>query len=330
MVNWISLAVPFAYLGILIGSLATFASLYRKRKAAPWFPPHLQRNIYLSLLHHEQPSPTSSEKIVPIPDSVLKAALLRRAVEDIHRIIQIKSSKQALATLLQRGSVGDELWQRFLRAEKEIEEELKDVVNEANALAPVRSLLIRKQTILAPLQNHPTHSHPPSLPSSPPPTDLPSSRTQGSPTHPPWGQVIFQSANEIANHSLARKRIDEIQAQGRLDREWYDKRRAQIRGEFMKELDDDENGNNGNTTAASVGAGGGGGDRGDRKASLAAGGTVTSKSSTVGSDEEVVLVEADGGEEASGKGAATGAGAGKGSAGGAGGGGGGKKKKGKK
>lgn len=33
MVDWLSLSVPLAYLGILIGSLATFSSLYRKRKA---------------------------------------------------------------------------------------------------------------------------------------------------------------------------------------------------------------------------------------------------------------------------------------------------------
>ncbi len=65
-----------------------------------------------------------------MPDSVIKAALLRRAVEDIQRIIQIRTSKQALALLLQRGSIGDDLNQRFIRAEKEIEEELKDVVME--------------------------------------------------------------------------------------------------------------------------------------------------------------------------------------------------------
>ena len=65
-----------------------------------------------------------------VPDSVLKAALLRRATADIHRIISIRTAKQALTGLLQRGSVGDDLWQRFQRAEKEIEEELKDVVNE--------------------------------------------------------------------------------------------------------------------------------------------------------------------------------------------------------
>jgi Preprotein translocase subunit Sec66 len=70
------------------------------------------------------------EKAPKVPDSVLRAALLRRAVEDIQRLIQIRSAKQACSTLLQRGSVGDDLWQRFLRAEKEMEEELRDVVME--------------------------------------------------------------------------------------------------------------------------------------------------------------------------------------------------------
>lgn len=34
MVDWLSLTVPLAYLGILLGSLATFSSLHRKRKAS--------------------------------------------------------------------------------------------------------------------------------------------------------------------------------------------------------------------------------------------------------------------------------------------------------
>ncbi|KAG9188811.1 hypothetical protein G6011_07516 [Alternaria panax] len=133
IVDWVMLTVPFAYIGILAGSFAVFTNLYRKRQAAnaaslePWFPTHLQRNVYLSLLHMDDPK---------VPDSVLKAALLRRATEDIHRIVQIRNAKQALQVLLQRGSVGDDLWQRFQRAEKEIEEELRDVVSEANAFAP--------------------------------------------------------------------------------------------------------------------------------------------------------------------------------------------------
>lgn len=102
---------------------------------APWFGPHIQRNIYLSLLHIE---PEDGEEKAAVPETVLKAALLRRATEDILRIVQIRNSKQALSSLLQRGSVGDDLWQRFLRAEKEIEEELRDVV------AEVRQLLLQK------------------------------------------------------------------------------------------------------------------------------------------------------------------------------------------
>jgi translocation protein SEC66 len=65
-----------------------------------------------------------------VPDSVLRAALLRRAIEDLHRLVQIRSAKQACSSLLQRGSVGDDLWQRFQRAEKEMEAELRDVVQE--------------------------------------------------------------------------------------------------------------------------------------------------------------------------------------------------------
>jgi translocation protein SEC66 len=145
MVDWVGLLIPLAYLSILIGSLATFSSLYRRRKAqnsvnlAPWFPPHLQRNIYLSLLHMDPQDPESTpegsdKSLSKVPDSIICAALLRRAVEDIHRIIQIRNAKPALQTLLQRGSVGDELWQRFQRAEQEIEEEVKDVVSEVSRI----------------------------------------------------------------------------------------------------------------------------------------------------------------------------------------------------
>ncbi|KAI4160648.1 MAG: hypothetical protein LQ342_005581 [Letrouitia transgressa] len=194
MVDWLGLAIPFTYLGVLVGSLATFSSLYRKRKAVlssslePWFPPHLERDIYLSLLHLE-PEP-GKDKPPAVPDSILKAALLSRALEDIKRILEIRNGKQALGNLLQRGSVGDDLWQRFLRAEQEAEAELRDVVEEANALQAG------------------------------------------------WGSSIFQSANEMHHNALLRTKLDEIQAQGKADREWWDKEKATIQSKFMKELED--------------------------------------------------------------------------------------------
>jgi translocation protein SEC66 len=136
---WTNLTLPILYLTIVIGSLYTFSTLYRQRqlnkaaKLEPWFPPHKQRDIYLSLLHLDPAEASEGDgekKLSKVPDSVLKAALLQRALENIRRIVQLRSAKPALQTLLQRGSVGDELWQRFLRAEKEMEEEVKDVVNE--------------------------------------------------------------------------------------------------------------------------------------------------------------------------------------------------------
>jgi len=193
MVNWIALAFPFIYLGVLVGALSTFSSLYRKRKSwranslAPWFGQHRTRDIYLSLLHIDPES--GSPKV---PDSVLKAALLRRAIEDVHRIVAIRNSKHALGTLLQRGSIGDDLWQRFLRAEQETEEEIRDVVNEANAFA----------------EN--------------------------------WGSIIFQSANEIVQNELVRKRIGNLQSQVDSEKSWWEKRRAAIQDGFMKELDDEK------------------------------------------------------------------------------------------
>jgi translocation protein SEC66 len=54
---------------------------------------------------------------------------------------------------------------------------------------------------------------------------------------PGWGQTIFQSANEINANTILRKRLDEIQAQTESEKQWWEKRRAQIQKEFMSELD---------------------------------------------------------------------------------------------
>ncbi|KAG5304886.1 translocation protein [Histoplasma capsulatum G186AR] len=210
MVNWLSLTIPIAYIGILIGSLATFSSLYRKRKAAksyalkPWFPAHCQRDIYTSLTHlHDEPntsqattatsgsSLTKEKKAPAVPETVLKAALLRRATEDIRRLIELRSRKPALAGLLQKGSVGDDLWQQFLRAEKEMEEEVRDVFAEANHFVPN------------------------------------------------WGTTIFQSANEIVANTFLRKKIEDIQSTVKDEREWWDKKKARIQEGFLKELEMD-------------------------------------------------------------------------------------------
>lgn len=92
---------------------------------APWFGPHLQRDVYLSLQHMRSEGGT-------VPETVLRAALLRRATENINRVDKLRNAKTACGTLLQRGSVGEELFIRLQQTEKEMEEEIRDTVMEVS------------------------------------------------------------------------------------------------------------------------------------------------------------------------------------------------------
>jgi translocation protein SEC66 len=51
---------------------------------------------------------------------------------DVSRVLKLREDKPALQNLLQKGSVGDDLWNSLLQAEKELETEIMEVVAEAN------------------------------------------------------------------------------------------------------------------------------------------------------------------------------------------------------
>ncbi|KAL6309236.1 Sec62/63 complex, subunit Sec66 [Sparassis latifolia] len=122
-----SVLVPVLYVVVVFGSLLVFSSFYRHHNASkvsePYFPPHRERNIYVSLLRKTDP---------PASETLLKAALVRRAMTDVTRIIRIREDKPALQNLLQKGSIGDDLWNSLLAAEKEMEAEILEVAAEAN------------------------------------------------------------------------------------------------------------------------------------------------------------------------------------------------------
>ncbi|UZJ51975.1 hypothetical protein CBS101457_001295 [Exobasidium rhododendri] len=137
----LSIFVPIGYITVLIVSLSIFSKIYRKRTAMalamdhgnPWFPEgHPERDIYQTLVQAAASSLSADGTTAAIPDVVLKAALLNRAMTDVKRIIRMRDDKQALNVLLQKGSIGDETMSRFSMAEKELEAEILDVVSEAN------------------------------------------------------------------------------------------------------------------------------------------------------------------------------------------------------
>ena len=92
----------------------------------PYFPSHPERNAYITLLQKKDP---------PASDALLKSALVRRAIADVQRLLRIREDKPALQNLLQKGSIGDDLWNSLLSAEKELEAEIVEVVSEANSFA---------------------------------------------------------------------------------------------------------------------------------------------------------------------------------------------------
>ncbi|GAA5880738.1 hypothetical protein JCM3774_005695 [Rhodotorula dairenensis] len=57
-------------------------------------------------------------------------------MDDVKLIWSIRDAKTSLTTLLQKGQIGDDLWERFLLAEKELEAEIVEVVGEANTFEP--------------------------------------------------------------------------------------------------------------------------------------------------------------------------------------------------
>jgi len=118
--------------GYMVGWTVVFGTFvycyYRKRSPKVkegWFPPHEARDHYLELSRSSNPDPT-----------VLRSALLRRAMTDITRIFELREQKPALTQLSKTGAIGDDMFSAFQAAEAEMELELNNVVQEAEKLKP--------------------------------------------------------------------------------------------------------------------------------------------------------------------------------------------------
>ena len=72
----------------------------------------------------------------------------------------------------------------------------------------------------------------------------------------------------MVNNAILRKKLEDIQAQGKADRAWWDKEKASIQSDFMKELDGETSSTTSNVRSVKLEKG--------------------------GSDEDAVLVEAGG------------------------------------
>ncbi|KAF9164779.1 translocation protein S66 [Actinomortierella ambigua] len=123
-----SIVLAIVYIGGWILSMRIFGYFWKRRKLAinfaePWFPEHVPRNQYIALLQQSEPEASEVQ---------LTAALLRRAMEDVVRVLSMREDKQILANLVKQGTLGEDIWTQFTLAEKELEAEVMDVIAEAN------------------------------------------------------------------------------------------------------------------------------------------------------------------------------------------------------
>lgn len=100
---------------------------------------------------------------------------------------------------------------------------------------------------------------------------------------PGWGQTIFQSANEMMNNDIYRKRMDDQQKKLEEERQWWIKKKTSIQEGFMKELNEGSVASTDEAKTTNI----------TTKSSEAASTAPAAGASIQGSDDDAVLVEAE-------------------------------------
>ncbi|OMJ08471.1 Translocation protein SEC66 [Smittium culicis] len=117
--------------GIVFG---TFVHYYHKRKAQAlsklesFFPSHPSRDFYYELVELKEKDPKS------VTTAMLQSALIKRAIDDVLRAVNLQSNKQALTQLVSSGAISQDLQHQFNSAEAELESEMLSVRHEADEL----------------------------------------------------------------------------------------------------------------------------------------------------------------------------------------------------
>lgn len=146
--------VPIAYIVTLFAALAAFSKVYRRREVKRLQQYHdtsgaeseinVERAIYTTLasIQEEFPEGDANDPAWVVPRTTLQSALIARAVKALRSMSELRSDKQALATLLERGSVGDDAAVLLETMDKDIRAEVMSIVREAGRFDESWSKLI--------------------------------------------------------------------------------------------------------------------------------------------------------------------------------------------
>lgn len=130
----ISVFTPLIYVGVVLSIFITFSIIYRKKrlqsltKVEPLFKENYTAVLYQQL--KDQYTNKDLPKDQRPHEKVMKAALLRRAVEAIRRSMKLKENEPVFNKLYQNGLIGDDIFKQYQIQIKFQELELKDIVAE--------------------------------------------------------------------------------------------------------------------------------------------------------------------------------------------------------
>lgn len=130
----ISVYTPLIYVAVMATAFVAFSVFYRRHRlrklieVEPLFGRNYSLELYILL------KDKFYNKLLPKegrpPEKVVKAALLRRAVEAIRRSLKLKENEPVFNKLYQEGLIGDELFKQFGLQSKIQQLELKEIVEE--------------------------------------------------------------------------------------------------------------------------------------------------------------------------------------------------------
>lgn len=139
----LSIFVPLAYIVSLFLSLSLFSRVYRRRAAQRAAEtqvtvggdgeqrPALAIHSALKAVQEEIPSPDDPDSWI-VPRATLQASLLASAADSMQRMLALRMDKQALQTLLERGSLGDDAASMLESAERDAQAELVSISRDAS------------------------------------------------------------------------------------------------------------------------------------------------------------------------------------------------------
>lgn len=106
-----------------------YSAWHTRRQTArrfKWFGGHSERDAYETALSASTDQVDEKEL-----EEKLRKLLLRRAMADFRRVLQLNTEKESLFNLMRNGAVSEEMWAEFKEAENEMQLEIFELQAEA-------------------------------------------------------------------------------------------------------------------------------------------------------------------------------------------------------